>query len=206
MPPVWSVPINSKERVIESHGYATAVHSALSGREQREQLRRHPIGGLEAEYLCDVAQHAGAAAAILYPNQKTKWIVPLWQYMNPLLIARSIGETQIDVDTTDVPFRDVLGFGDYALVASDPLTYEALTMTAVGSNFLTVSPLAKNWGTVSGVYVCPARVGRLTVVAYRWLNAGALSARLRFEFEPCSVGIPNATENQYILFDTVIPV
>lgn len=201
MPPVWPIAANTKSRVVEEHGYQTNVYRALSGREQREQLRRHPIGGIEADYLCDVAQHSAAAAAILYPNQKTEWIVPLWQYMNPSLSPLAPAATQIDCDTVDVPHRDALGFGDYAVIWSDPLTYETLTLQAISASYLTVNPITKTWG-IAGVYVVPTRVGRLAeVISYRWINNGVLAARLRFTFRPCIAQIPDAIIDQFVIMD-----
>lgn len=207
MPQVWPFPANSRESLLEGVGYRTKVYRALSGQEQREQLRRHPIGSLEATYTIHVAQHSDVFQSVLYPNQAKEWIVPLWPYQMPSETALAPAATQIDVSTVDVPHRDHLDFGSYALIWSDPLTYEAIIPTSIASSFIQCSGVTKTWGT-SGVYVFPTRIGRLSEsVSWKWMARDIIEARVRFILEPPTMLIPSAEVENFVIMDGgVLPI
>lgn len=186
LPKVWPVAANAAESMIEEYGYLTDVFRAISGMEQRVQLRRHPVGSLEASYLCDVAEDSQAAAAIIHGNQDDKWLVPLWMYAQRLQTALNIGDTDVAVPTTtDIPFQDASGFGAVGVLWSGPRSSEAFYIQTVNPTSLTLPiGVTKAWGT-AGTFVLPARVGRLAeIVSYRWITGKVMEARLIFEFEP----------------------
>ncbi len=192
IPRMWPVAANPTRPLVEEYGYQTGVVRSFAGMEQRSQLRRHPIGSLEAEYLLDVEQEAQAAAAVLHRGQNDVWAVPLWMYMQPLGGALSPGNIFVFLDSTvGIPFVDPGGYTGYAAFWSSPLLYEAAEIDSVGPSSISLATpgVTKSWA-IPGTYVIPTRVGRLAeTIDYEWLTRSMLRAVLRFEFEPETIPI-----------------
>lgn len=187
-PQVW--PIEAKfgegRDVIEHYGYATDIITAESGAEQRIGLRRHPVERLEFSFLCmrEELREGQIANALLYANLAKKWIVPFFHRSAPLQAAAGIGTNTLLLDTTNIPFRDVLGLGKYAVLWRDADTYEAVQIDVLTTaSIQTVNPLTKSW-SVPGTWVLPARVGILEQpAAMTWLTSRIASGRLSFTFD-----------------------
>ena len=200
--------LNSNRNPVEEYGHLTAVTRAFGGNEQRAGLRRHPIGSLEAEYLCDVEQDAQVAAAILHAGQSDLWAIPLWMYAQALAVALTATDTTIQVASTDnMPFRDAGGYGGYVAIWGSAQLCEVAQLEQVNPSSLVVAApgVVNNWAT-AGTYVIPTRLGRLAeTIDYEWVTRSLMRAVLRFEFEADSIPVALGDE-EFIIFDgAVIP-
>lgn len=184
-PVVWSVPANGGEDVVETYGFMTDIMEAYSGYEQRARLRVIPQEGFEFSILAD-GREAQLVRSLIEGAHDEAMAVPLWQYGSRLSGAISIGATLLPItDAADVPYRRSADNGGYALVWSDPFTWELFSVSsASGSGVTTTDTATLNWAAGSAL-VFPARSARLNrESAIRWLTTRVVSARLQFSVDP----------------------
>jgi hypothetical protein len=184
-PQVFPAMANLSEEPVEAYGYLSDVRISQSGKEQRIQLRRHPVGGIEFAYLCPDLTDGQHIAALLYAHRIKPWVVPLWCHARTLGGSVGLGGTSITVDTVNAPFQDPLGLGLYAVIWSGPRTYEAVRIDTVSPTSITLlAGTTRSWA-IQGTYVIPARVGYLVdeVVEHDWITSKITGGRVRFTFD-----------------------
>ena len=184
-PAVFPFPANAAEPIQENYGYLTAIQSSSDGTEQRQQLRRHPVGSVEFTYLCANESEAQALTALLYANQDKVLAIPLWHYASPLMADAPIGATRFTQFTASIPYQDPLGLGPYILFYKTPASYELRGIARIFTNSIWLSePTVQNWTAASGTKVIPVRLGRLdTSIPTTWQTSKVLTGRIKFTFD-----------------------
>lgn len=210
LPVVWPVEPNAKDGIIETYGYMTDVIPGYRrGIEQRAQLRRHPVGGVEFSFLCDELREAQRISVLLQRKRAQQWIVPLWQYRAAPTANVSPGAVEISVVTANIPFTDPLGLGPYAVLWRNSQEYEVVYLNAIfPSKVELAAPVAGTWPSAS-VELLPCRVGRLEQPpSTPWLTPRLLTGRVRFDFDAWSEDniVPTLTDELLATEDQVLPV
>ena len=179
----WPHEHDGIETLAEQYGYPSSLHIADDGSEQRRSLAVHPAGGAEYLFTLDTAADATLAQALLYPCAGQEWIVPLWQYAQPLAVAAGPGDMEIQARTGNVPFLDPLGLGRWVALYSRPGTVEIAELTDASGDVVTLLagiagsfPLGNSWAV-------PCRRGVATSIGpLTWLTPSAMRGRIQFEF------------------------
>lgn len=149
------------DAVVETYGYDTDVLRARSGAEQRVRLRRHPGGGLRFRVALLTHREKLAFHSAVSAGHEQPWSVPLWTYACPLTADVTAGATSISLDTTNVPFKDPLGLGTYAMLWQDWNAYELVAILNVNASTIDLQlPVFGNWSAATA-RVFPVRIGRL---------------------------------------------
>jgi len=207
-PVVWALEPNISDPVVETYGYMTDVIE-LRRREQRVQLRRHPIGAIEFSFFCENPLEGQRTAVLIHRKRAQPWIVPLWQYRSRPTADVTAGATEVQVVTSLIPFTDPLGLGPYALLWRSSSSYELVHLNAIYPTKLELAqPVAGNW-TAGSVEVLPCRVGRLEQAPRTpWLTPQVLTGRVRFDFDCWSDDniVPTLTDEFAVIGDQVQPV
>lgn len=139
-----------------SMGFLTDIITAADGSEQRIALRKQPRERWTYKFLLD------GASRIRFKNLFFDWQanffgVPVWEDQVELLADTSVGATSFQISGgDDVDFR----VGGLAVVISDELTADTLTLSAATDTLLTSSTNA-TYGHTAGDVVCPIRVCRV---------------------------------------------
>jgi hypothetical protein len=178
MPPVFGGRINWREPHDVTIGFLTDVLEAEDGTEQRAQLRSIETRTEAFVVSAYDRQSVAVLAAELYRMQGQRMVVPAWPDYTRLTSAVLEGATTLPCVTTDRGFT----VGEYAVLWADPLTCEAVEITAVNANDLEVVPTDLAWN--STVLVMPGRVGKLVGdLPFTRINPIATDLVVAFEME-----------------------
>lgn len=185
MPPVLCpFEANQDEPIRERYGYRTDVLASHTRREQRRKLKRHPTGGLEYSIFCSDQRDPALANGLLLQDQGALWGVPLWPYATRLGGNIPINSGILIVTTTNFPFQDVQGFGQYVLLWSDSRTWSLHLVDVVGPASITLLDVTTRAWNANSTWVIPVRTGYLEqLLPLSWQASKAFSARLRFSFD-----------------------
>lgn len=195
MPPVvWPIEANGSEQILERYSYRTDVIQAYSRKEQRRKLKRHPGGGLDFSILCTDPRDAALANGLILQNQAAVWGVPLWPYGAKLTSDVSSGAATIPVITTDLPFQDIQGLGQYVLLWRDPRNFALHPINAVNPTNITILDTTARAWAAAGTYVVPVRPGRLDkAIPLSWQTSRLHHAKLVFSFDSSSDVVASAS-------------
>lgn len=200
-PIVWPFEAHSGEQLVEEYGYATTVHRAYSGKEQRVRKRKHPTGSLEFAFVLADEWEAQRINALVNRHQFRRWACPLWQYAQPLTGSVSMGSMSIPVVTTNVPFQDLEDLGPYVLIWRGTRSWELLKISSVDPTQINlIVGAASAWAQV-GTFAIPIRVSRLAgPLGFRWLTSGAIGGRVKFEFDGYEATTSTGSESDWVQF------
>jgi len=176
----YPFPPNWRHPVVEDYGYMTDIMTSFRGMEQRVQLRAVPVGSLSYTSLLNEPRDAQMAVAILFGNQPRAFGVARWQFRRTLTTDANPHDTEIFLDTTDIPFQT----GGLVFLWTDPYTWEAQTIDTVLSDRLVLEVgLERSWAAGVTV-VLPMVVGRLSPdEAVTWENLLIASTALTFDID-----------------------
>lgn len=181
---LWPFEPSLHEPIVEEYGYATDVLAATNGMEQRRGLRRHPVASVEFSFREPSTRELAPVFSLLYRNMANRWLVPLFWYGSALTGSAAAGVYQIPVSTVNIPFRDPLGLGRYAVLWKDRATTELVQIASLAASTVdVVDPLVATW-TPPRVYLMPCRIARLDpLVSYVRETGFTLTGRARFTFD-----------------------
>jgi len=168
IPPVFPIP-PAGERIL-THGYLTdVIGPAEDGHEQRVQLRRVPVHGMEFEWA-DGGRESQLLASLLY-RQELQWTVPFWPGLTRATQVAPATATKVYIPTGfwatslwALWALEAAAGALYVVLWRDPWTCEAQRYTGHGSDgggeYVTLAAgLAAGWP--AGTVVLPATLGYL---------------------------------------------
>lgn len=178
--PVFSVPPNWANGIIERISYTTEILASESDTEQRRSLRYKMRRSFELPF----ARHGAIRSRIdsfLGGTGKNKTLVPMWHEQfslsEPLGLTLTIGET--------LEMREFRPGGYVLAIERNPAVYELLKIESVDFEEGTISFEAEPSGTWGlGAKIVPLRIGRVidaTSIANVTDNAG--TSTIRFEID-----------------------
>jgi hypothetical protein len=150
--PDWSEPFRERDE------YLTQIMAAYDETEQRVQLRGKPRTVLVFRVVTLERKDTAALEALLWAWQARVFGVPFWPDAQPLLANVNIGDTVVQVDTSNRKFEA----GGLMALWRDMHTHEALSIQSVGpSSMQLTSATTKAWAADGRTYVVPVLAGRL---------------------------------------------
>jgi hypothetical protein len=150
--PDWSEPFRERDE------YLTQIMAAYNETEQRVQLRGKPRTVLVFRVVTLERKDTAALEALLWAWQARVFGVPFWPDAQPLLANVNIGDTVVQVDTSNRKFDA----GGLMALWRDMHTHEALSIQSVGpSSVQLTSPTTKAWAADGRTFVVPVLAGRL---------------------------------------------
>lgn len=157
--PVFAIPPNGRDQVVETSAYLTSVLTGYAGLEQRSPLRARPQLSLEYSLGALYGDQARAFAALLEGGGASRYLVPLWQYARSLTAPASLGAWALAADLAGLP-RLPQGTG-YRFVLYSPGGSEDVPASAWTDTTVTlVGTLGRAWP--AGSTILPALVGALS--------------------------------------------
>jgi hypothetical protein len=187
-----------KERI----SYLSNVFKSYSDVEQRRALRQLARRSSTFRAAGLSAREAATIESQIWGWQNQPYGIPWWPDVSPLTVDAPIGSTQIFCDTTDRQFAA----GGIACVWKDPFTFEALSVTAVAPNSITVaSPTQLLWKANPATVAMPVFLGRLPLsVDVNRLFSGADQMEMVFSGEASQLApAPMHALTQYRGFDVL---
>lgn len=160
-PVFFPVPPNGE--VTERPEYPTDIIGAWDDTEQRISLRGTPRTVVGWTGTMPSSKEATDIAALIYDQQPSRWIVPMWMDAAPLLADLAAFSGTIpaaSVDTLDRRFEEMT----HVALWVDQFTYHVTTATLQddGSIFMdSANPEAFTGGAKGPTFVLPCRVGRM---------------------------------------------
>lgn len=155
---LFSVGPDWSEGMSESIEYLTDVLKAYSDKEQRRGLRQFPRRALTYRALTLNARNAAGMEALVWGGQAQPYGVPWWPDVTPLAADLPPGSFVIPCKTTNRLFAA----GGLVCIWGDEFTFEALSITDVASDSLTVSsPTQFAWKGSPATMVMPVLLARL---------------------------------------------
>lgn len=183
-PVVWPYEPDYQGGLVERYGYLTEIIEAYDGTEQRIQMRRHPVGGIEFSSFFQLLQDAQKAMVLLERNQAEPWIVPLWPYLCELTANAPAGATSLSCNPVDAPFLNPLGLGRYAVLWSSPGLYELVEVDTVFSASVTIhTPLANSFSSGQAWLIPARRALLLEATNIPRITGTVWGVRLNFSFD-----------------------
>lgn len=128
------------ERVI----YLTDAISSNNDGEQRIQLRALPDRFIEYTPLSLSSRETSSLDSLIWEGQSDIFQVPIWWDATALTAAASIGASSVTLDET--ADRPRMVSGATAILWSDYLTWELVTLGTIGANSAVTTTLTKAWG------------------------------------------------------------
>jgi hypothetical protein len=166
--PVWTIPPNWKDGVLERLEWLSDVMIARNGAEQRRALRLSPRRSFEVT-VNPVKGARTFTELYLHRMVSFELLFPLWHDAAALDADASDGSSALSFDNT---FREHEP-GQCALLFKDAFTWEAVHVESMADDGLTLTnPLAYAWPT--GTKVFPLRPARLAAES----NFTALTSRV----------------------------
>lgn len=186
--PDWSQPL--VERLI----WLTDVIEARDGTEQRISLRKIPRREIDYHVVAS-GREARATEALLWGWQGRIYALPMWQDIQRLTAAVSVGATSITVDTTDREYA----VGSLVILMAADGTNEVIEISGVSSGSLSLAtPAQQSW--LVGTPIMPARLARLaSAIDTTRHSADVLEADFKWRIEPLEpvMGTAAASPTQY---------
>ncbi|MGH9781685.1 MAG: hypothetical protein ACRD33_07670 [Candidatus Acidiferrales bacterium] len=199
---VFSVAPDWSGGMKEKISYLTDVLKSYSDNEQRRGLRQLPRRSLAYRAMTLTPRLAAGMESLVWGWQHEPYAVPWWPDAGPLLTTIAAGSFAIPAATADRMFA----VGGLVLIWQDEFTFEALNVTAVASNSISVSsPTQFQWNAGYATLVMPLFLGRLSSsVKVDRLWSGADSMDLEFSGESGQLApAPAASLTQYRGFDVL---
>lgn len=156
-------PIPPNGNVTERVLYPTDVIETWNDSEQRISLRERAVRAIGWTGTVLTSQEASDLAAMLYEDQPSRWIVPLWQDASPLLVDLAGSSSSIPAASVDTEDRRFEGMTHVALWV-DQFTWHVseAVLEDDGSITLTTQTTDAFTGGLRGpTFVLPCRVGRM---------------------------------------------
>ena len=146
------------EGMEETFEFLTDVILAYSDNEQRRGLRQLPRRAMRYRALTLNARDAAGMESLVWGWQNQPYGVPWWPDAQPLASDVAPGTFVIPVATADRLFA----IGGLVVIWVDEFTFEALNVSGVASNSVTVSsPTQFSWKAGPGTRVMPVFLCRL---------------------------------------------
>jgi hypothetical protein len=199
---LFSAPVDWDYGVKEKISYLTNLLDSYSPAEQRRGLRQLPRRGASYRAKGLAARDAAAIESQIWGWQNEPFGVPWWPDVSPLLANAPAGSLSLQVSTTDFQFA----VGGLAAIWKDEFTFEAVGITALTTNSLTLgSPTQLSWTAGPTTLVMPIFLGRVSdKVDIQRLFSGADQMDLEFAGEAQQVApTPTISLTQYKGYDVL---
>lgn len=155
--PVWTIPPNWQNGILERLEWLTDVLGNSIGAEQRRALRLSPRRTFEVDFI-PTDQERAYLDLWLRAMGADEFMLPLWHDRGSLTTAIASGAVSLPIDTTYREFQ----VGDLAIIVGpDAFTFDQVTITAVAPDSLTVAAggVTRDWA--AGTVVHPLRIATL---------------------------------------------
>jgi len=173
--PIWTFRPNWKQGITERLEWLTDVLDSNNGTEQRRALRLSPRRSFEMLFnpTGNVRSYFGL---FLHRLATEEFMLPVFHDKARLTNANGVGSVSLGFDNT---YREFVT-GGYAILLSDPFTYEVVEITDQSEIGLVVEPTLQAWPAGTAVYpLVQARLSDESAVAALTSRVG--QSTLRFQ-------------------------